>query len=103
MTSGPDSNVLRVEVQTPAILPPFVAAASGGLSGPNFLVFLPRCWANCDGGTASPLLNVNDFVCFLSRFTAGDAYANCDASTLPPTLNVNDFACFASLFAAGCP
>ena len=29
-------------------------------------------------------------------------YANCDNSTTPPVLNVQDFACFLNLFAAGC-
>ncbi len=48
------------------------------------------CYANCDGSTAEPILNVNDFVCFLDRFGAGDSYANCDGSTVPPVLNVND-------------
>jgi hypothetical protein len=61
------------------------------------------CYANCDGSTAPPILNVNDFACFLSRFAAGDAYANCDGSTAAPTLNVNDFTCFTARFAAGCP
>jgi len=30
-------------------------------------------------------------------------YANCDGSTTPPVLNVSDFICFQSQFAAGCP
>jgi hypothetical protein len=58
------------------------------------------CYANCDGSTTTPLLNVNDFVCFQSRFAAADPYADCDQSG---TLNVNDFVCFQSRFAAGCP
>lgn len=33
----------------------------------------------------------------------GSCYANCDGSTAPPTLNVSDFICFQSRFAAGCP
>ena len=60
------------------------------------------CYANCDASTAAPILNVNDFVCFQSRFAAGDPWANCDGSTAPPTLNVNDFVCFQALFAGGC-
>lgn len=60
------------------------------------------CYPNCDGSTAQPVLNVNDFVCFLNRFAAGDPYANCDGSTMPPVLNVNDFVCFLSTFATGC-
>ena len=60
------------------------------------------CYPNCDGSTAAPVLNVNDFICFQSRFAAGDSYANCDGSTIPPVLNVNDFVCFQTRFAAGC-
>jgi hypothetical protein len=61
------------------------------------------CYANCDGGTAEPVLNVLDFNCFLNRFAVGDSYANCDRSTTPPILNVIDFSCFLNRFAAGCP
>ncbi|MBL9030581.1 MAG: hypothetical protein JNM80_02600 [Phycisphaerae bacterium] len=60
------------------------------------------CYANCDGSTSVPFLNVNDFVCFNNLFAAGDTRANCDASTNPPVLNVNDFICFNNAFAAGC-
>jgi hypothetical protein len=60
------------------------------------------CYANCDGSTAVPFLNVNDFICFQTRFAAGESYANCDGSTIPPLLNVNDFICFQTQFAAGC-
>jgi hypothetical protein len=60
------------------------------------------CYANCDGSTSAPVLNVNDFTCFFNRFAAGDAYANCDASTAQPVLNVNDFTCFLNAFAEGC-
>ena len=66
------------------------ATASGG------------CYANCDSSTISPILNVNDFICFQGRYAAGDSYANCDASTIQPVLNVNDFICFQGRFAAGC-
>jgi hypothetical protein len=60
------------------------------------------CYANCDGSTAAPILNVSDFVCFQQRFAAGDSYANCDGSTAAPVLTVNDFVCFQQAFAAGC-
>jgi hypothetical protein len=63
----------------------------------------PACYANCDGSTVTPVLNVNDFVCFQNKFAAGDPYANCDHSTATPVLNVNDFVCFQAKFAAGCP
>lgn len=61
------------------------------------------CYANCDGSTAAPALNVADFSCFLQKFAGGDAYANCDRSTTAPVLNVADFTCFLRQFAAGCP
>jgi hypothetical protein len=60
------------------------------------------CYANCDGSTTEPILNVADFTCFLTKFAAGDPYANCDGSTTEPILNVADFTCFLTKFAAGC-
>ncbi len=60
------------------------------------------CYANCDGSTTSPTLNVLDFTCFLNRFASGSTLANCDGSTVAPILNVNDFTCFLNMFAAGC-
>jgi glucose/arabinose dehydrogenase len=92
----------------PAIIGPtsFAQDQNGELyicAGASLYKIVPRCPANCDGSTSAPVLNVNDFVCFQSRFAAGDCYANCDGSTSPPVLNVNDFVCFTSIFAAGCP
>jgi hypothetical protein len=46
--------------------------------------------------------NVLDFISFQNAFAAGDASANCDGSTLPPVLNVNDFSCFLNAYASGC-
>jgi len=60
------------------------------------------CYANCDASTTPPVLNVQDFGCYLNRYAAGDTYANCDGSTTPPVLNVQDFGCFLNLYAAGC-
>jgi hypothetical protein len=60
------------------------------------------CYANCDNSTASPILNSNDFQCFLNKFAAGDPDANCDGSTAAPVLNANDFQCFLNTCAAGC-
>ena len=57
--------------------------------------------ANC-GSASSPVLNANDFQCFVNRYAAGDPWANCDGSTVPPVLNANDFSCFLNAFAAGC-
>ena len=72
----------------------------------GFVITLPEagaCYANCDGSTTQPVLNVADFTCFLQRFAAGESYANCDGSTATPVLNVADFTCFLQGFAAGCP
>lgn len=63
----------------------------------------PACYANCDGSTAEPVLNVQDFSCFLNAFASGDRFANCDNSSVAPVLNVQDFTCFLIAFAAGCP
>jgi outer membrane protein assembly factor BamB len=71
----------------------------------------PLCYANCDGSTVPPVLNVEDFTCFINEFAAGSQlphelqvghYANCDGSTTAPVLNVEDFTCFINRFAAGC-
>jgi probable HAF family extracellular repeat protein len=69
-----------------------------------FVAYLGQapCYANCDGSTAAPVLNVADFTCFLQRFAAGSPQANCDGSTAPPVLNVADFTCFLQRFAGGC-
>jgi hypothetical protein len=61
------------------------------------------CYPNCDQSTAAPILNVQDFTCFLQRYAAGESYANCDESTAVPVLNVQDFTCFLQRYAAGCP
>jgi uncharacterized membrane protein len=58
------------------------------------------CYANCDLSTGSSVLNVNDFICFQSRFAAADPYADCNRDS---ALNLNDFVCFQAAFAAGCP
>jgi glucose/arabinose dehydrogenase len=64
---------------------------------------VPRCSANCDDSTVPPVLNVDDFTCFINRFALGDCWANCDGSTVEPVLNVDDFTCFINRFALGCP
>jgi hypothetical protein len=60
------------------------------------------CYANCDNSTAQPVLNANDFQCFLNLFAQASSLANCDGSTQAPTLNANDFQCFLNAFATGC-
>ena len=61
-----------------------------------------QCYANCDGSNIPPVLNVQDFSCFLGRWANNDTYANCDLSTVAPVLNVQDFTCFLNAFARGC-
>lgn len=46
-----------------------------------------------------PILDVNDFLCFQSKFAVGDPYANCDGSAVVPYLNINDFICFMTNYA----
>jgi hypothetical protein len=94
----------------------------GNLGGPKsgnrdaFAAHFPGesagCYANCDGSKIEPILNVEDFTCFIIEFAAGQSlppsqqvehYANCDGSTIPPILNINDFTCFINIFAQGCP
>ena len=77
-------------------------AANAG-AGYIFSVGACTCYANCDGSTAAPILNVSDFICFMNLYAAGDPQANCDGSTVAPTLNVADFVCFLNAYAAGCP
>lgn len=78
-------------------------SVAGGFINPASSPPPPGCYANCDGSTFSPVLNVNDFTCFVNAFAAQASYANCDQSTIPPTLNVNDFFCFLNRYAVGCP
>jgi hypothetical protein len=65
-------------------------------------VIATGCYANCDNSSVPPVLNVNDFQCFVNLYAAQDSRANCDNSTADPVLNVNDFQCFVNKFAAGC-
>ncbi len=84
---------------------PDAGALTGGafqITGGYWAGTIPACYANCDGSTVVPILNVNDFQCFLNKFAAADLYANCDNSTNPPVLNVNDFQCFLNKYAGGC-
>jgi hypothetical protein len=96
------SNLYRVNLSTGAtsLVGPF-GTDIRGLAAAH--AFPPPCYANCDGSTVPPVLNVLDFNCFLNQFSAGASYANCDGSTVPPVLNVLDFNCFLNRFSAGCP
>jgi hypothetical protein len=58
------------------------------------------CYANCDNSEVAPILNVEDFICFIQRFANSDPYTDCDGSG---SLNVEDVICFVGQFAQGCP
>jgi hypothetical protein len=90
--------------------------SAGGIPSPGLAFWgCPQpqpCYANCDQSTALPLLNVEDFTCFINEFASATGlthgqqvmhYANCDNSTTAPVLNVEDFTCFINRFAQGCP
>ena len=71
----------------PQIYPPDVAPSEPSRAQPGDG---PSCYANCDLSTNSPILNPNDFSCFLNAFVNSDPYANCDGSSNPPIFNVAD-------------
>lgn len=95
-----------------------VRVAPGSTPGARPVILMPDpllpvidCYPNCDGSTLPPVLNIDDFLCFINMFALGMTlpheaqvthYANCDASTTAPALNIDDFTCFVARFAAGC-
>jgi glucose/arabinose dehydrogenase len=90
----------------PALVASFGEDAMGELywmGNGNLFKLVPSCYVNCDSSTEPPVLNVQDFTCFLQRYASNDCFANCDGSTVPPTLNVQDFTCFLQRYATGCP
>jgi hypothetical protein len=85
-------------------------------AGRHQVVAIRDCYANCDGSTTAPILNIDDFTCFINEFALAMSqlptlsqpmqwmqYANCDGSTTAPILNIDDFTCFINEFARGCP
>lgn len=79
---------------------------------PATITVVEGCYPNCDLSTTPPILNIDDFVCFINSFAVGQSlpheeqlthYSNCDGSTTAPVLNVDDFVCFINSFAVGCP
>jgi len=79
-----------------------LSSAGGGVLRQSGVLWVgcPNCYANCDLSDRSPVLNVNDFVCFLTKFAARDPCANC---TNDAVIDVADFSCFLGEFARGCP
>ncbi len=54
------------------------------------------CFSDCDGNGA---LNIQDFICFQTKFALGNPEADCDENG---TLNIQDFICFQTRFSLGC-
>ncbi len=54
------------------------------------------CYPDCDESGA---LNVNDYICFQTKFALSDPYSDCDGNGVR---NVNDYICFQTNFALGC-
>ncbi len=65
----------------------------------GFVATIPGklCIPDCD---ASSALDIDDFICFQTRFAIDDPYADCDSSG---ALDIDDFICFQTLFSVGCP
>ncbi len=64
----------------------------------GFIATIPGkdCMADCD---ASGELDIDDFICFQTRFAISDPYADCDSSG---ALDIDDFICFQTAYAIGC-
>ncbi len=67
------------------------------VSEPAILTVGTPCYPDCDDSGG---LNVNDYICFQTRFALGHPYADCDQNAQN---NVNDYICFQTKFALGCP
>jgi hypothetical protein len=102
-TPGPRNGTLTIHSDAPD-QPARVVMLSGTVLAP--------CYPNCDQSTTEPILNIEDFTCFINAFALAQplpqaqqiaSYANCDASTIEPVLNIEDFTCFINAFALGCP
>ncbi len=83
-----------IDPDPPAPVPP-AAYLVDYVDGPGTIT-IESCYPDCDGGGT---LNVNDCVCFQTRFSLGDPYADCDANGVR---DINDFICFQTRFALGC-
>jgi hypothetical protein len=98
---GPELTITDLDLSDTSSYSVWVSDACGAMTSPA-VALIADCIANCDRSTASPVLNVNDFVCYQAQFANGSTSANCDGSTAPPVLNVNDFVCFMTVYAGGC-
>jgi hypothetical protein len=106
--------LMHVQVQDGGSYDVAVTSECGAtlFTGVGTLVVEGGCYANCDSSSNHPILNVDDFTCFINSFAVAQGlspvqqiphYANCDGSTVIPVLNVDDFTCFINRYALGCP
>jgi hypothetical protein len=101
--SGIDgNNIASFSISNVTLNPSILIGYLQFVNGTSVITRVNHCPANCDDSTVAPVLNANDFQCFLNKFAAADPGANCDCSTAEPVLNANDFQCFINKFAAGC-
>jgi hypothetical protein len=69
----------------------------GGVSTFNFEWSLGApCAPDCD---ANAQLSIDDFICFMTAYSLGEASADCDGDG---SLTIDDFICFQTAFALGC-
>ncbi len=75
--------------ETPGLNADYALVVTGGLEAGG-------CYPDCDGNGT---LNVQDYVCFQTRFATSAPYADCDGNG---QFNVQDYVCFQTKFALGC-
>jgi hypothetical protein len=63
----------------------------------------PFCYADCDNASTPkggpPVLDIDDFICYMTHFALDDLYANCNNDA---ELDIDDFICFQTAYALGC-
>ncbi len=93
-----DVSALSADWNDPAALFAFgrFDHAGGGLATNLARWGCPPCSADCD---RSGSLDLADFLCFSSKYLAGDPSADCEASG---ALDLFDFLCFTNAFNEGC-
>lgn len=106
--SGADSATLTIQPAGAGDIGSYRVTVTNGCTtsesgSVTLYIFGSPCYPNCDGSTVAPVLNANDFQCFLNRVAEGSLYANCVGSTVNPVITSGDFQCFLNAFAYGCP
>jgi hypothetical protein len=71
--AGADSPILTIDAATAADTAAYTCLLSNNCST-SLSPAVPlsvQCYANCDGSTQTPVLNVGDFTCFLQKYSSG--------------------------------